>query len=302
MFEKFKKKEGWLWKTYHEIDTVSVLFDKHHLFMFASGIAFNIALYLIPMFLVAIYMINIFVDANELTLILEKAMRDFMPPTTSSSELIHTIVVEIRKINMHSSVAGLIGIFSLLWISSLLISSFRSALNGIFEITEEKFFLFYRMTDILLTLVLTVLILIYSYVVPMLNFIIIFLNDYMPAFLHGLVSNLLLMSLTLGTSFVLFFFVFRFIPTKRLPLFVSFYSTVACVVMIELARNIFGWYISSFSDYGKFYGTYAVLISMAIWIYYSSFILLASSEVVNYIYCKREKRKKDEAAKELDIA
>jgi uncharacterized BrkB/YihY/UPF0761 family membrane protein len=52
---------------------------------------------------------------------------------------------------------------------------------------------------------------------------------------------------------------------------------------IELSRYIFAWYISSISNYGKFYGTYAVIISMAVWIYYSAVIILLAAEISKYI-------------------
>lgn len=302
MFEKIRLKEGWLWRTYTKADELADKMDDHHLFMLASGIAFNISLYIIPMFLVAIYLVNIFVDAEYMAKVIEKALTDFMPPTMSSTELIHTVIEEVKKINLHSSLAGWIGIVSLLWISSTLISSFRAALNAIFEISAKKIFIFYRMTDILLTIVLTILMLVFSYFVPLVNFVLSFLEQFIPEIIHGFVSNAVLMGLSLGTSFALFFFIYFFVPTKRLPLFVSFYSTVLCVVMIEISRNIFAWYISGFANYGKFYGTYAVIISMAVWIYYSSFILLASAEIVNFIYKKRKEKKEMEEMKQFDIA
>jgi membrane protein len=74
-----------------------------------------------------------------------------------------------------------------------------------------------------------------------------------------------------------------------LPRFVLFLSTGISVIAIELARYIFAWYISSISNYGKFYGTYAVIISMAVWLYYSSLIILLSAEISKFIYDKMNK-------------
>lgn len=275
--------------------------------MLASGIAFNIALYLIPMFLVAIYMLNIFVDTENLSLLLEKVLLDFLPPTESNLQILHKIIEEIQKINLHSSLAGWIGLLALLWISSITINSFRSGLNVIFHTKAESIFILYRFKDILLTVGLSVLMLLYSYIVPMFNFVISFLEQYIPEIIHEMVSNALITSFSLATSFLLFLFIYLLVPTKRLPKFVVFNSTILCVLMIELARYIFAWYIVGFSNYGKFYGTYAVLVSMAIWLYYSSFILLISAEVVNFIYEKRQAKKQNaedeilESPKSADI-
>lgn len=267
--------------------------DNHHLYMLAAGIAFNITLYLIPMFLVAIYMVNIFIDPTYLAQILEKTLIDLLPPNESSMELLHQIIEEVKKINLHSSVAGWIGIFSLLWISSALISSFRLGLNAIFNIQAKKIFIIYRIKDIGLTIILTVLVLLYSYFVPLINFVISFLENIIPDIIHTFVSNAILALLSLATSFMLYLFIYYFVPTKRLPKKVVIYSTMLNVALTELSRQLFAWYISSFADYGKFYGTYAVLISMAVWIYYSSFILLFSAETVNFFF----ERNADESIK-----
>jgi len=261
--------------------------DDNHTYMLASGIAFNIALYIIPLFLLSIYLVNAFVDTNSLIEIIEKALKDFMPPTQSSREIIHTVIDEVMKINLHSNTAGIIGLVSLLWISSILVSSLRSGLNAIFHIPAKKIFIIYRLYDILITVIITILILIYSYFVPIGNFLISLLESYFPEFVHKLISGALVTIISLVSSFVIFMFIYTFIPTKRLPFFVIFWSTVVCVLMIELSRHIFAWYISSISNYGKFYGTFAVVISMAIWIYYSSFILLFSGELMNFIYKKK---------------
>ena len=73
-------------------------------------------------------------------------------------------------------------------------------------------------------------------------------------------------------------------PNNKLPRVVVLLSTAICVVGMELSRIIFAWYISSVSNYGKFYGTYAVVMSMAVWIYYSSLIILLSAEISKYLY------------------
>lgn len=272
---------------YNTIMEFSDQVDDNHTYMLAAGIAFNISLYIIPLFLLAIYLVNAFVDTNYLTEVIEKALTDFMPPTVSSKEIIHTIIDEVKKINLHSSTAGIVGLVSLLWISSILVSSLRSGLNAIFHIPAKKIFIIYRLYDILLTIIITILILIYSYLVPIGNFVITFLESFFPDFIHRIISGALVTIISLSSSFVLFLFIYTFIPTKRLPSFIIFWSTVACVIMIEISRHIFAWYISSISNYGKFYGTFAVVISIAVWIYYSSFILLFAGEIVNFIYKKK---------------
>lgn len=136
----------------------------------------------------------------------------------------------------------------------------------------------------LLTLVLTVLILIYSYAVPIVTYFINSFTHLLPEMFTGFISNLLLTLFSLLVSFLLIYFIYRWVPNQRIPRKPRVFATILTVIMIELSRHLFAWYISTVTDYGKFYGTYAVIVSIAIWVYYSSLIILLSAELGKYIY------------------
>jgi membrane protein len=85
------------------------------------------------------------------------------------------------------------------------------------------------------------------------------------------------------------YFIYWFVPNIKLNFKTKLWSTILCVVLIELSRHVFGWYISGSTSYGKFYGAYAVIVTMALWIYYSSLIILLSAELVKFILEKRGK-------------
>jgi YihY family inner membrane protein len=287
MFERFKDKKGirgWIYRAYHELDKLSERIESHHIFMLAAGIAFNILLYLIPLFLVAIYVVNLIFNIENIGQTLGDLLQEFMPPTRNAQEMMDSILTEANKILDNSSFFGIIGLGALLWISSLLISSLRTSLNTIFEIPSPKIFVIYRLKDILLIIVMSVLILIYSYFVPLVSFFLSLIEEYFPARVEWFFSELVVGAASLVSSFVLFYFIFRFVPNIRLPREIRLLSTGLCVILIELSRHVFAWYISSISNYGKFYGTYAVIVSIALWIYYSSVIILLSAETSKYIF------------------
>jgi membrane protein len=289
IFTDYKSKTGILYNTIQNITELNERMDKHHTFMLAAGIAFNLIIYMIPLFLLIIYLVQVFFDISSLSDIIEKLLTDYLPPTQDNVSLVHTIIDEVGLIVEHAAFFGWIGGLGLLWISSFLVSSLRISLNKIFDIKANHFFIVYWLQDILLTVIISILILVYSYALPIVNFIVDLVNSFSPAFLEGILSNLLITIAGIVTSFLLFLFIFRFMPNKRLPRFVLFLSTGISVIAIELARYIFAWYISSISNYGKFYGTYAVIISMAVWLYYSSLIILLSAEISKFIYDKMNK-------------
>ncbi|MDT3738299.1 MAG: YihY/virulence factor BrkB family protein [Candidatus Kapabacteria bacterium] len=285
--QNFKAEKGNLYNFYHNVMTINDRFDKHHTFMLASGIAFNLIIYVIPLFLLVIYIMKVVFDLDSLKLSIGELLADFLPPTSSNAEFVQTIMTEVNLITEHAAFFGWIGAAGLLWISSFFISSIRTSLNTIFEVEVNRFFMVYWLKDIFLTIIISVLILLYSYANPIINFFVDLVSAYSPAVFEGFLSSVILTSSSILTSFILFLFIFRIVPNSKLPRYVVLLSTGMCVVAIELARYLFAWYISSVSNYGKFYGTYAVIMALAVWIYYSSLIILLSAEISKFIYDKK---------------
>lgn len=263
--------------------------DDHHIFLIAAGIAFNILIYLIPMFLVTIYILNLTIGATDLSLGIQNILKDILPPDESTKVFLQTTIDEVYLIFEKSSIAGWLGIVTLIWLSSTLFSSLRTGLNKVFDITTNKVFLIYYIKDILLTIVLAFLIffstaLFSTFTMPILEILQDYAQGNLPEFLQLIFSKAVLIVLSLISSFIMFFMLYSIVPNKRLPKFVLFLSTIICVVLVEISRNLFSLYVAGFGSFGKFYGTYAILVSMAFWIYYLILIVLISAEISRFIY------------------
>jgi len=211
--------------------------------------------------------------------VIQELVQNMMPKNASTKEVMQTITTEVGLIFNKSSYLGYIGIVLSLWVSSTLISAFRSSLNKIFQLESPKFFLIYKLKDILLTIIFTVLILIYSYALPIVSISNSLIETISPNRIEWLVSGIMLSLYSMLTGTVLYYFIFSYVPNKIIPRRARYSSTLICVVLMEISRNIFSWYISTVADYGKFYGTYAIIVSIAFWIYYSSLIILLSAEI-----------------------
>ncbi len=263
--------------------------EDHHIFLIAAGIAFNILLYLIPMILVIVYILNITVGATDMSIGIVNLLKDVLPPDESTKTFLKDTIDEVYMIFEKSSVAGWVGIFSLLWLSSTLFSSLRTGLNRIFNISTNKVFFVYKIKDIFLTFILAFFIffstvLFSTFTAPVLDFIQSYAQGNMPEFLQIIFSKAVLVGLSLITSFILFFMLFTIVPNRRLPRFIIFLSTAICVVMVEISRNLFSLYVSSFGTYGRFYGTYAIIVSIAFWVYYLILIVLMAAEISRFVY------------------
>lgn len=248
--------------------------------MLASAIAFNIILYQIPLLFLTLYIVDLSGLLDGFDTYVEKLISDFLPPTSTAEGYLDTLITEIQKIMEYSSFFGIVGLVTLLWLSSNLVSGIRYSLNTIFKIRMDNYFIIYKLRDMGVVIAMSILILIYTFIMPLVSIIQEFIFTLFPDWISdlNLFSEIIITVTTLLTGFAFFYLVYKFVPTDSIPRKIRAFATVLSTVIIELTRHLFAWYLVGMSSYGKFYGGYAVIVSMAIWIYYSSAILLLSAE------------------------
>ncbi len=260
----------------------------HNVFLVAGGIAFNMMLYSLPLGLIIIFIVDKIFGVSNITPKLIQFTEDFLPPNAQIDSYLGAVVDEISKVSSHSSITGIIGIVALLWFASMLVSAIRNSLNSVLELKAKHFFLLYRLKDMGLTIVLTVAVFLMLYVLPIISIATTFatdlLTEYLPETLKGVISFSTVTLTSMGVSFIVFLIIYSWVPNQKLPRYIRLWSPVVSAVAIELGRQLFGWYISGFANYGRFYGTFAVLASMVLWLYYFSLIILLSAEVVKFIH------------------
>ncbi len=292
----------WLWIEIR-LSSFFKLIDKmerDHIFLMAAGIAFNIFLYLIPLFLVSVYLVNLLFGADNITQILVKYIDTVLPPTSQTSQLLEDILHEVNLIFAQSSLAGWVGIAVLLWLSSTLFSSLRTGLNRVFDVETPKVFVFYKIKDIVLIFLLMLMMIISSYIIPLYSIAYNIVIEHIEPPYTWYFTRIFITGATMFTSSVMFFGIFKFLPNYKVPKFIWGLSTLISVIAVEISRNIFAWYIVKFGTYGKFYGTYAVIVSVAVWIYYLTLIILFAAEISKFLYDRRIEKKRTKIMKKLE--
>ncbi len=265
--------------------------ERHHIYLLSAGIAFNVLVCIVPLILLAIFLVGLFLDPTALTLIVGQSLQEALPKSPATSEFIWSVMKEVNLIGSTSSTAGLVGLGILLWVASALFSSLRAGLNAIFHIPSPHFFLFYRLKDIGLTIVMAILVFASALLPPLLNLFRSLGGEFFSETLETLLSNAVITTFSFVTSALLFYFLYRFVPNDKIPRPIRLMSTVLCVFFWEGARYLFAWYLGSVSNMGRFYGGYAVLFSSVLWIYYSALIVLFSAEIAKYWHEQREAKR-----------
>ena len=141
------------------IEAFLIRLEKNHSFLLAAGIAFNILLYVIPLLLVALYIVNLSIGADKITSFLTEIFEQIIPENPMLKDVLTETIKEVYFIFRNSSFLGWIGIITLLWLSSALLSSLRTGLNTVFKIATPKTYFFYKIQDIFLIIAIALLIL-----------------------------------------------------------------------------------------------------------------------------------------------
>ena len=263
--------------------------DDHHIYLAASGIAFNILIFILPTMLVMVFVIGVFMDRALVVGAIEDFLLDVLPPDGGLDAAIDLIKSEINNVLQNSGSAAWIGIPALFWVSLALFGSLRTGLNAVFGFRHERTFFSSLGRDSLL-LLLFVMAVLMSNSAPRIAASI---ADWMAI---TLTSGLWLRSVVatfVSVTIVYVFFVslYSFAPNRLPPLSVILSSALLSVIFWQCARFGFGFYVKNFATYGRVYGIYGAAVAVAFWVYYSALVILFSGEIGQYWYEARRRRK-----------
>ncbi len=276
---------GTLRKLYEEIKFYAIglyhRIDQHHLFLSGGGIAFSLFASIIPFTLIAFSVLGNILDSASV----EQQLTNFLNtiiPYPEYAEKIHSIIMSrVPEVIQYKTIAGYLGAGGLLFISSGLFSSLRTILNSIFHFTDDKHLLIGKLRDFGMVILLVIFLFLSVIGFPALNI----LTD------MALESELLKMfkltplvkfMFSVGSTLVvlmMFYIFYKIIPYAKLGKKVPLVAALTATVLWELARQLFGYYISNVATLNRIYGTYALLVIVAFWIYYSSILFLIGAEV-----------------------
>ena len=281
--EKLTKSIKTAWRVMYDFIDIT---DRRHIFLLSAGIAFNQLLCMIPLTILVLSIVGGFVEEAASREAVRGFLVQVLPANIEATNAISTVLTELGIAYSYKTLTGWIAGIALLWLASALFSSLRTGLNAIFHIPTPKFFVLYKLKDMALTIVTAILVLITTALSPMLTLF----EDMGNMQLYGFTVRVL----SLAATTILFFFLYRVVPNRKLPWQVVVMSTMTAVALWEIARVAFSWYVNSAANFSKFYGGYVALASLALWFYYSAFIFLLSAELAQYIHVSRTEHKSPE--------
>lgn len=255
--------------------------DENHLFLYSGSLAFSIFICIIPLVLIVFWILGIFLDSAEVEIQINTFIDTIIPYEAYSQFVKEILYNRITEVIQYRNVAGLVGGFGLLFAASSLFSSIRTILNKIFKCETDVNFLIGKLRDMGLILLMMLLFMAATFVLPMLEVInnvsreagtINFIGfEYIPKLYSTIFS--------LAIIFTMFLFLYRVVPKIKLRKRAVAVGALTAALAWEIAKQVFGYYVYNFASYGKIYGTYALIVVIAFWIYYSAYVFLIGAEI-----------------------
>jgi membrane protein len=239
----------------------------------SESIAFCALLALIPIGMVTVSIAGYFLGGSEHAFAsIVGIASDILP--VGRKEFLDNLQSILDK----RSTLSIYGVFFLVLVSTLLMSSIERALGVIFKSQTRRNFFHSRLLGIALIFWITLLFSLPS----MIRILETLLYDYGFVFpLSIIVTGKAYFFLVAFLAYVMTIVI---VPNGKVYLRYAAFGGALFAAGIVEARMLFQWYISASMDrYNVIYGSLTAVVTMVLWIYYLAVLLLLSAEVVSVI-------------------
>ncbi|MGH7563369.1 MAG: YihY/virulence factor BrkB family protein [Gemmatimonadota bacterium] len=248
------------------------------IFFLSSGITFNVLVTIVPLLLLSISLLGTIIESS--TAAREQVLQFIqrvIPLDSARAEALLFNLVEDRGL------FGIIGVVGLVWAATRLFGSLRTVLEVIFEIPPEDRLGIVegKIHDIKMVVLVGTLFTLTISLTAALRWVedygigFLGLDAYDMSWFTSLVSLLLAFMIT----YVMFYFVYRYVPDRWIPRVDAAFAALFCSVLFELAKQTFIAYLSNFGRYLELYGSFTSLVVVAFWVYYSSIVFMLGGEL-----------------------
>ncbi len=272
--------------------------DEHHIFLSGGGIAFSLLLSLVPILLLTFSILGNVISPATIQDQISRLIDTTIPYPQYAQYTKKVILSRLPEVIEYKTLAGYIGALGLFFTSTWFFSSMTTILNKIYKVKVQKSIWVGLLRDVGLVLLMILLILLSTFIFPMIN-LIIDLTQKLEIFRRFEVSGLasLLFSVTsVLIMFGLFYLLYYVVPYEKQNKKVVFVSAVWSTILWETARKIFGIYITDFLSTNHVYGAFVLFVVVLFWLFYSSCLLIVGAEI-GQLYRERMAEKYDKKYK-----
>ena len=245
-------------------------------FFLATGLAFNLLLYFIPLALLMISLLGYtFLESERAMAEVQSVVRRFLPQSEQA------VADNLDAIITNRGRLGLVGSMFFVVFSSMLFGSARHVLNIVFKAQQGRSFLSGLFRDFLMMLITAILLLLSIGAGTFLALARTIGLERLPVaapaleLVWGLAGKLL----ALGLLASLFYVLYRYAPARRLSLGALLVASLSATVLFEFARWAFNWSVAFAYETLTLYGVLGGLMFFFFWLYYASLVFVLGAEI-----------------------
>lgn len=251
-----------------------------------SSMSAQITYYLILAFFpFLLFLINLLSFTPLSTELLITNFNTFLPNDTAilvKNLLVHTVQAKSKTL----LILGMIGS---LWAASKGIKAIRRGLNNSYDVKEDRKFIKLTFISLIATIGVTVMIIF--------AFLMIVFGKIIGLYVFGLIGattlfdilcSLLRYSIPLASMLITFSLIYKYVPNRKLRFKNIIVGTIFTTGGWVTTSFLFSYYVNTFANYEKVYGSLGGVIALIIWLNISTLILLVGGEL-NAISSNSEK-------------
>lgn len=265
------------------------------IFFLAGGIAFNFLLAAVPFLLLLIAIFGYFLQANWADPV-EAAGRyiDSLFPSPQlrqdARELVGQVIVQRTRF-------GILGVLLLVWVSTRVIGSLRSALRAVFDVQENRGIVAGKIFDAKMVVIAGTLFLANTAITIALEAVQNYGVELLGLSSRGEVQvfrQFIAQMLAYAFIMLMFILIYRYLPARRIPWRIAIVASIFTGVAFELLKAVFAWYVANVANYSSPYGAFEAIVLLIFWIYYSATVFVLGGEVGQVYELHRIRRRQRE--------
>ncbi|MFH2037067.1 MAG: YihY/virulence factor BrkB family protein [Candidatus Zixiibacteriota bacterium] len=285
-------KKVWRWFR-HYFGGLYFRMDHHHVFLMAGGLAFSLFVCIIPLILIFFSVAGAILERPSIAQDINLFIDNIIPYSDYADFVKEKVFDRIDEFTIYRNLAGVIGFVGIFFAASGLFSSMRTILNTVYRLRSKQSALIGKLRDFGLVLLVLIYFLLSTAVFPILEVVKGFAGQYefFNSLLNGVAADLAFDGVSFVIILVSFFLMYWLVPQGRMGKKSLWFSALWAAILWEIAKQLFGFYITHAITLKKIYGAYVLMIVVAFWVYYTSIIFIIGAEIGQLYRERRRKRR-----------
>jgi membrane protein len=258
------------------LSTLFKKFQHDNALFLARGLAFDVVVCLIPAaFLLSVLFGFLFESPRETLRYMTPYLKPLIPFSSQKVLLNLFSIVKAKK------VVGVVGIVGLLWTLSRVFGSIRTVLDQVFQVKEGRGILSGKFFDLKMMFLSSLFFLATVLVTSVFSLLKrAGANILGVKFLYlGVRGELVSILLAFFFTFGMFFCLYKFIPYRRVRTKTAFHAALGASLLWEIAKHGFRLYLFKMAALSHLYGSFALLFTLILWVYYSCIVFILGAEM-----------------------